>query len=56
MLMTYKLYGRCMWHEDCDASFTGQGVMKLVERREEHDLMECLHCGRRGYYPVGAVG
>ena len=55
MLMKYELYGRCMWHYNCQEAPSG-GVMKQVKWEKEHDLFECLHCGKTGYYPVGAVG
>lgn len=55
MLITYQLYGRCMWHSDCIPG-RGNGIMKLFKREKEHDLMECLHCRKMGYYPVGGCG
>src|SRR5207302_5320644 len=54
MRISYETRGRCMWHEDCDKSRSG--VMREVLREESRTLLECLSCGRRGYYPVGAVG
>lgn len=54
MKINYELHGRCLWHEDCEKA--RQGVMKAVSHERERSLVECLNCGRRGYYPVGGVG
>ena len=53
--MTYQLYGRCMWHSDCEPG-NGSGVMKGIKREDDGDVFECLHCGKKGFYPVGGVG
>lgn len=53
MRITYERVGRCLWHEDCDKSRSG--VMREVRREESRTLLECLHCGRQGYFPVGGV-
>jgi hypothetical protein len=54
MKINYELYGRCLWHEDCEK--TRQGIMGLVRHEEGRSLVKCLHCGRQGWYPVGGVG
>ena len=54
MKINYELPGRCLWHEDCEKA--RQGVMKVVRHEEKRSLVECLHCGRQGYYPVGGIG
>ena len=55
MIIDYQLYGRCTWHVDCEVG-KGNGIMKEIKREENQSLMECLHCGEKGYYPVGSVG
>lgn len=54
MIISYELIGRCLWHLDCDKSRSG--VMREVHREEGRTLVECLHCERRAYYPVGGLG
>ena len=55
MKITYQLQGRCFWHSDCPEG-QNNGIMKSIKRETDQDLMECLHCGKKGYYPVGKVG
>lgn len=53
MRITYERVGRCLWHEGCEKSACG---ILTEERREEgRTLVRCLHCGQRGYLPVGAT-
>ncbi len=54
MKINYQLCGRCFWHEDCEK--TNQGIMKAVKHEENRSIIECLSCGKRGYYPVGRHG
>lgn len=54
MQINYERIGRCFWHDDCEKST--QGVMKEVRREPEQTLLECLHCWKHGYYPVGGNG
>lgn len=55
MKITYQLEGRCIWHSDC-VEGKGSGIMVSIEREDDRDLMQCKHCGKRGYYPVGSIG
>lgn len=55
MKITYELYGRSIWHSDC-VEGRKNGVMKPIKHEVDRTLMECQHCGARGFYPVGAVG
>lgn len=54
MKINYERYGRCFWHEDCQKA--RQGVMKVMRHEEKRSALECLDCGRSGYYPVGGLG
>ena len=54
MRIEYQLYGRCFWHADCEKSRSG--VMKEVRLEPDFSVIECLHCGKSGEYPVGGVG
>ena len=54
MLLSYELIGRCFWHLDCDKSRSG--IVREVRREDHRTLVECGHCGRRAYYPVGGLG
>jgi RNase P subunit RPR2 len=54
MKINYERHGRCFWHEDCEKA--RQGVMKVTRHEAERSVIECLHCGRSGYYPVGGNG
>jgi hypothetical protein len=53
MRITYELKGRCLWHEDCDKSRSGIVFEEL--REKDRTLVRCRHCGRSGYFPVGAT-
>ncbi|MDP2643704.1 MAG: hypothetical protein Q8P24_02075 [Desulfobacterales bacterium] len=53
--MTYELYGKCMWHSNCGIG-KANGIMKNIERKPTGDVFVCLHCGKRGFYPVGGIG
>lgn len=55
MKVNLSRYPTCFWHIDCDKS-NHAGILKEVKREEEHSLMECLDCGKLGYYPVGGSG
>lgn len=55
MKITYQILGKCVWHSDCEVG-RNNGIMKSIEKKEDKDLMECGHCGKKGYYPVGGVG
>lgn len=55
MIIRYERTGNCLWHEDCAVSHLG-GIMKVVSHSDEASLMECLHCGMKGEYPVGGIG
>lgn len=46
--------GRAFWHTNCTNHLGG--VMKEVKREPDKSVFECLHCGKRGEYPVGGVG
>lgn len=42
------------WHMGCEKERTG--IMKAVSREETRSVIECLACGKKGYYPVGGAG
>ena len=42
------------WHNDCEKSRSG--IMKAIIVEENRSIIECLHCGKKGYYPVGGAG
>lgn len=46
--------GARFWHRNC-ANHLG-GVMKVVKDEPTQSLIQCLHCGKSGYYPVGGLG
>lgn len=52
MIINFK--NRCLWHSDCENHFGG--IMKEIRHEEDKTLMECLHCGKKGYYPKGGIG
>jgi hypothetical protein len=54
MIIDYNPDQRAIWHADCANHFGG--VMHPVWNERTRTLMECLHCGKRGYYPVGGAG
>lgn len=54
MRISYQPVGRCLWHDDCDRRLPG--IMRVVQEEQGRSLLECLHCKKRGYYPVGSVG
>jgi hypothetical protein len=53
MRITYEMVGRCLWHGDCDKS--PSGIMREERRDADRTLVRYLHCGRAGYFPVGAT-
>lgn len=53
MTIDYELGGR-FWHRDCKKA--RDGIMRVVSNEEASSTIECMHCGKRGYYPVGSVG
>ena len=53
MRLTYDPGVRAMWHEDCDKSRSGIVHDEVYE--DTRTLVRCLHCGRTGYFPVGAT-
>lgn len=55
MKISYEPYPKGIWHSDC--TFDNRSCpMKEVEREATRTLMECVGCGKRGYYTVGGVG
>jgi hypothetical protein len=44
----------CFWHLNCEKS--SSGIMQEIKREPDKSLFKCLHCDKRGYYPVGAAG
>jgi hypothetical protein len=46
--------GTCFWHRNCTNHLGG--VMKEIKREYDKSLFECMHCAKRAYYPIGAVG
>jgi hypothetical protein len=46
---------RSLWHWNCDKSRNGSGVIGEVKQEKDRTLVRCLHCGRAGWLPVGAV-
>ena len=55
MIINYELVGGAFFHSDCDKDYGG-GIVKPVKNEKDKTLVECLHCGKRGYYPVGKIG
>jgi hypothetical protein len=53
MTIDYELGGK-FWHRDCKKA--RDGIMRPVSHEENSSTIECMHCGMRGSYPVGAVG
>lgn len=51
----YELGGK-FWHTNCPKNAFTCGIMRPVVYEDKRSVIECLHCGQRGYYPVGAVG
>ena len=43
---------RCHWHEDCDKASGKQGILRPVKDEPEYTLFECMHCGKKGKFPV----
>jgi hypothetical protein len=56
MEITWQREGNCMWHSDCPKNKWNSGIMKIVQHEETRTLLECLHCGQKGYYSVGGHG
>jgi RNase P subunit RPR2 len=54
MIINFKPHGKGLWHSDCTNHFGG--IMKELKDEGDRTLMECLHCGKKGYYPHGRVG
>jgi hypothetical protein len=54
--ITYERLGRCFWHTNCPKNSFRSGVMRPIAHEREWSVIECLHCGQRGCYPVGRVG
>lgn len=44
----------CFWHMDCEKIVSG--IMKEITVEETRSVIECLSCGKKGYYPVGGIG
>lgn len=42
------------WHVDCEKMH--DAIMKEVSMEEKRGVIECLACGKKGYYPKGGVG
>jgi hypothetical protein len=56
--LSVQLAPRCYWHVDCEVGMGGSGIItKTIEDKEnQRTLMECGHCGKKGYYPYGKIG
>lgn len=54
MEITWQRFPRCLWHSNCENHFGG--IMTIVQHDPTESLLECLHCGQMGRYPVGGVG
>uniref|UniRef100_A0A6H1ZRB5 Uncharacterized protein n=1 Tax=viral metagenome TaxID=1070528 RepID=A0A6H1ZRB5_9ZZZZ len=55
MKIFWEREDKALWHIDCVPG-RNNGIIKVVEHQEERSLVVCLHCGKRGYYPVGCTG
>ena len=55
MIIDYELQGRSFFHSDCD-KIHGGGIVKPIKDEEGKTLCECVHCSKKGYYPVGKIG
>ena len=55
MIINFELQGRSFFHSDCDKDYGG-GIVKPIKNEKDKTLCECLHCGKKGYYPVGRIG
>jgi hypothetical protein len=53
--ITYELGGN-FWHTNCPKNPFRSGIMRPIAHEPTRSVIECLHCGQRGYYPVGSVG
>lgn len=53
--ITYELGGK-FWHTNCPKNSFHSGIMMPIAHELRQSIVECLHCGQRGYYPVGGVG
>lgn len=51
----YELGGR-FWHTNCPENSFRSGIMRAIAHEQSASLIECLHCGQKAYYPVGAKG
>ena len=56
MIINYELHGRSFFHSDCEKGFNHCGIVKPIKNEEDKTLVECQHCGKKGYYPVGGIG
>lgn len=56
MIISAQNYPCCIWHTDCEVDTHHSGIMKAIRHDEKSSLMECLHCGKKGNYPVGSIG
>jgi hypothetical protein len=54
MIINFQPHGKGLWHSDCINHFGG--IMKELTDDGSKTLMECLSCGKRGYYPHGVSG
>jgi hypothetical protein len=53
--ITYERGGK-FWHTNCPKNVFHSGIMRPIAHEQTRSVIECLHCGQRGYYPVGRVG
>lgn len=58
MILSVELKpARCFWHIDCEkTSFEGVITKTTEDKENQRTLMECGHCGKKGYYPYGGLG
>jgi len=54
MVINFVQDTHTLWHSDCDRRWAPP--MFEVEKLKDKVLLECTHCGERGYYPVGGSG
>jgi len=48
---------RGIWHIDCSKNEWNSGVIKELKYnvKTKKTLVECLHCGQKGYIPDGTL-
>ncbi len=55
MLINFSFKTKILWHSDCIAGKHSSPMVE-VSRQEGQSLLECVACGKRGYYPHGKSG